>query len=81
MNNPLGLLWEDDVLRIFFLFLVVMTVGMGAIFYSASVESETKKQVLESLTCDELKEWLIYNLESSIAKNLYVENCLGGNDT
>ena len=32
--------------------------------------------VLDSLSCDELKEWLKYNLDSRLAKTIYVEGCL-----
>ena len=49
---------------------------LGMIYPSIIPESDNHK-IFNSLNCDELKEWLKYNMDYSTAKTMYIDKCIG----
>ena len=68
MGDPFldGIIWFS-IAAIIFLFYIT---------FFAEIPTSNQELILESLSCDELKEWLKYNLDERIAQRIYVEGCL-----
>lgn len=73
-DNPLT--W-GCIIVIFFASCVVGYYIMGATFPSWIPETDYHK-IINSLSCDELKDWLKYNQYTTSGQKMYVDKCLTG---
>ena len=67
--------WFSIIMIIGALFVIGYLI-LCLIYPSIIPESDIHK-IFNSLNCDELKEWLKYNMDYSTARTLYVDKCIG----
>ncbi len=69
-------LFGDPFLDGIILFSIAAIIFLVYIAFFAEVPTSNLELILDSLSCDELKEWLKYNYDSRVAQRIYVEGCL-----
>jgi len=73
-QNPLT--W-GVIVAIVISFIILIFISAVTINPELLPKSDFRK-VLESLTCDELKEFMKHNLEYSTPQRIYIDKCLDG---